>query len=234
MKCCQDNYYLNTIFVISIVISVLGCSSGSFNSRQLPASSAITEEAYNKSLPDDVYPDSRSRLPVVNRDELDAEKQAIYDERTSSKTITRAGIQGPSGIRLHGSGDLEKSQVDMRTQELARLVVSREMDQSFEWTLHEPVALKEGLDPEIIDVIRYRKSLVGVPEKEASIIQLGREIFQNKKVSSETYARVLKQLGKRDLVDLCDYMGNYVKTAILLHTFDARPPYDRKALLPMP
>ena len=234
MKCCLDNYYFNTILVISIVITVPGCSSGSFSSKQAPASSAITEEAYNKSLPDDVYPDSRSRLPIVNRDELDAEKKAIYDERTSSETITRAGIQGPSGIRLHGSGDLEKSQVDMRIQELARLVVSREMDQSFEWTLHEPVALKEGLDPEIIDVIRYRKSLIGVPEKEASIIQLGREIFQNKKVSSETFARALKQWGKRDLVDLCDYMGNYVKTAILLHTFDARLPYDRKALLPMP
>lgn len=233
MKCCLD-YYFNTIIVISVMISVSGCSSGSSNTRQTPASSVITQEAYNKSLPADVYPDSRSRLPIVNRDELDAEKKAIYDERTSPDTITRAGIQGPSGIRLHGSGDLEKSLVDMRIQELARLVVSREMDQAFEWTLHEPVALKEGLDPEIIDVIRYRKSLVGVPEKEASIIQLGREIFQNKKVSSETYARVLKQVGKRDLVDLCDYMGNYVKTAILLHTFDARLPYDRKSLLPIP
>ncbi len=75
MKCCLDNYYFNTILVISIVITVPGCSSGSFNSRQAPASSAITEEAYNKSLPDDVYPDSRSRRPIVNRDELDAEKK---------------------------------------------------------------------------------------------------------------------------------------------------------------
>jgi 4-carboxymuconolactone decarboxylase len=234
MKCCPANYYYLTIFSISVVLSVSGCTSGSLNSRQSPDSSPVTQEAYNKSLPDDVYPDSRNRLPIVNRDELDAEKKAIFDERISPNTITRAGIQGPSGIRLHGSGDLEKSLVDMRIQELARLVVSREMNQSFEWTLHEPVALKEGLEPEIIDVIRYRKSLDGVPEKEASIIQLGREIFQNKKVSSETFARVLKQVGKRDLVDLCDFMGNYVKTAILLHTFDAHLPYDRKPLLPIP
>lgn len=234
MKCCLDNYYFNTILVMSVVISVSGCSSGLILSGQAPNTPPITEEAYNASLPDDVYPDSRSRLPIVDRDELGAEKKAIYDERISPDTITLAGIQGPSGIRLHGSGDLDKSMVDKRIQELARLVVSREMDQSFEWTLHEPVALKGGLEPVIIDVIRYRRSLVGIPEKEASIIQLGREIFQNHKVTSETFARVLKQLGKRDLVDLCDYMGNYVKTAILLHTVDAHLPYDRKSLLPVP
>jgi 4-carboxymuconolactone decarboxylase len=144
------------------------------------------------------------------------------------------GLFHPTGgIRLHGSGDLGESKVDRRTQELARLVVSREMDQGFEWTLHEPVALKFGLEPFIIDVIRNGKSLQGVPEREASIIQLGREIFQNHKVRPETFARVLKQIGKRDLIDICDYMGNYTKTAILLHAVNAHLPYDRESLLPV-
>jgi 4-carboxymuconolactone decarboxylase len=152
----------------------------------------------------------------------------------SPNTRTLAGIRGPGGLRLHGSEDLSQSQVDRKTQELARLVVSREMGQVFEWTVHEPVALRFGLDPEIINVIRYRKSLDGVPEREASIIQLGREIFQNHKVSPETFARVQKHLGNRDLIDLCYYMGNYTRTAILLHTVDAHLPYDRESLLPLP
>jgi 4-carboxymuconolactone decarboxylase len=194
----------------------------------------ITEEEYAASLPDDVYPDSGSRLPFVNRDELDDEGKAFYDSRRAPGSTSLGGIRGPGSVRLHGSGDLSESNVDKRTRELARLVVSREMDQAFEWTLHEPVALANGLEPEVIDVIRYRKSLEGVPEREASIIQLGREIFQNHKVSSETFARVLKNLGKRDLVDLCDYMGNYATTAILLHTIDAHLPYDMEPLLPLP
>jgi 4-carboxymuconolactone decarboxylase len=108
------------------------------------------------------------------------------------------------------------------------------MDQAFEWTVHEPVALREGLDPKIIDVIRHRKLLDGVPEKEASIIQLGREIFQKHKVSPDTFARALKQLGKRDLIDLTTLMGDYTRTAILLHTVDIHLPYDRPSLLPVP
>jgi 4-carboxymuconolactone decarboxylase len=105
------------------------------------------------------------------------------------------------------------------------------MDQVFEWTVHEPVALKEGLAPAIIDVIRHRTPLTGVPEREASIVQLGRELFRDRRVTSATFARALKQLGPRDLVDVCQFMGNYTRTAILLHAVDLHLPSDRPALL---
>jgi 4-carboxymuconolactone decarboxylase len=192
-----------------------------------------TEVEFNASLPPDVHPDSRSRIPIVNREELDDAGKAAYDARITPNTTSLGGIQGPGGIGLNGSRDLSETQVDRRTQELARLVVSREMDQQFEWTVHEPVALKEGLEPEIIDVIRHRRPLDGVPEREAAIIQLGREIFQNHKVRPETFARALDHLGKRDLVDLCKFIGNFTRTAILLHTVNVHLPYDRQPLLPV-
>lgn len=193
----------------------------------------VTEEEFVASLPDDVYPESRGRIPLVKREDLDDERKKGYDSRIAPDTKSRGKLQGPGGLMLNGSGDLSKTLVDARTLEIARLVVSREMDQRFEWTLHEPVALEAGLEPEIIDVIRYRRSLDGVPEREASIIQLGRELFQDHKVSSKTFARVLKHFGKRNLVDLCQFMGNYTRTAILLHTFDVHLPYDREPLLPV-
>jgi 4-carboxymuconolactone decarboxylase len=226
----------------SIKLSIILLGVISFHSYSFAQSSTdyyslswpVTAEEYAASLPDDVYTDSGSRLPIVNRDELDEGGKVFYDNRRSPRDRSLGGIRGPGSVRLHGSGDLSKSNVDKRTQELARLVVSREMDQPFEWTLHEPVAVANGLELEIIDVIRYRKSLDGVPDREASIIQLGREIFQNHKVSPETFANVLKHLGKRDLIDLCGYMGNYTTTAILLHTIDAHLAYDREPLLPLP
>ena len=45
---------------------------------------------------------------------------------------------------------------------MAILVTAREIDSQFEWTAHEPVALKEGLSQEIIDIVKYRKSVAGV------------------------------------------------------------------------
>ena len=215
---------------------VLTRDSPSSAAQELAAPRAMTAAEYAASLPADVYPDSRSRIPLIQREDLDEEGKRAYDSRVSPDSTSLAGLQGPGGLRFHGSGEnvRQTTGVDRRLQELARLVVSREMDQGFEWTVHEPVALKEGLEPEIIDIIRYRKPLTGVGEKEAAIIQLGREIFQRHKVSSETFARVLKQLGKKNLIDLCDLMGSYTTTAILLHTVNLHLPYDREPLLPMP
>jgi 4-carboxymuconolactone decarboxylase len=120
-----------------------------------------------------------------------------------------------------------------RLKELIRLIVSRELDQAFEWTVHEPVALKENLDPAIIDIVRHKKPLAGVPEKEAAMIQLGREYFLTHKVSSETYARALHAVGEKNLIDMCVLMADYVETSVLLSVNDAHLPYHVPSLLPM-
>ena len=149
-----------------------------------------TEAQYNATLPPDIHPDSRSRMPLVRRESLDAADKAIYDGLVAADRTSLAGLQGPGGLRLHGSKpDKIGESLGRRLKELIRLIVSREMDQPFEWTVHEPVALRMKLEPAIIDVIRYRKALTGVPEKEAAMIQLGREFFQTHKVSSAKIGR---------------------------------------------
>jgi 4-carboxymuconolactone decarboxylase len=219
-----------SIFIVSAVM--ISCASNPPPLVHKASKWPVTEDQFLASLPDDVFPDSRGRIPLVKREDLDEAGKMGYDARVSPDTTSLAGLQGPGGLRLSGSRSLNETLLDARTKELARLVVSREMNQSFEWTVHEPVALRAGLEPDIIDVIRHRKSLHGMPERDASIIQLGRELFQKTEVSPETFARVYKHLGKRNLVDLCLFMGNYTRTALLLHTFDVHLPYDREPLLP--
>lgn len=215
-------------------ISISACSSSPIQSGELTKQRPMTEQEYYASLPDDVFPDSRSRLPIVNRDDLDDKGKAIYDRYMSPDSTSLAGIQGPGGMRLHKSVAASPTKIDGKTRELIRLVISREMDHVFEWTMHEPVALKEGLDPEIIDVIRLRKSLANVPEKEAVIIQLGREIFQQHQVTSDTYARAQQQFGTSDLIAVTELMGRGVTSFILLYMFDLHLPYGREPLLPVP
>lgn len=228
----------NSVSVLLMIVAGVMAASCA-NQPVAPAPSEwkpMTPEQYAASLPKDVYPDSRSRVPLAKREELDDEGKKQYDRRAAADTTSLAGLAGPGALRLHGSGRGRAAQhVDKRLQELARLVVSREMDQAFEWTVHEPVALKHGLEPATIDIIRYRKSLEGLPDgKEKAIIQLGREIFQKHKVSPETFAAAEKHLGRKTLIDLCELMGSYTTTAILLHTVNVQLPRDTKPLLPLP
>jgi 4-carboxymuconolactone decarboxylase len=217
--------------IAALALGAVGYFAGQASAQ---APQRPSESQYNATLPRDVYPDSRGRLPLIKREVLDEEGQRDYDRHIGPNRSSLAGLQGPGGLRLHGSkpGRIGED-LGGRLKELIRLIVARELDQAFEWTVHEPVALREKLEPSIIDVIRHRKSIAGVPEKEAAMIQLGREYFQKHKVSAETYARALEALGEKNLIDMCVLMGDYTETSALLTVNDVHLPYDVPSLLPV-
>ena len=196
-------------------------------------------------LPQDVHPESLSRIPLIQREEMDAEGKRIYDIFIGPQTRTLAGLQGPYGIWLHspqlGESLLAESQylrfhtdLGRRLTELAILVAARELDHQFEWSAHEPEALKEGLEQSIIDIVKYRKDPTGLGEKETVIIRMGRELFRQKKVSSQTYAQAVRLFGKQGVVNLSALMANYAMIALMLNTFDQQLRPDMRPLLPIP
>jgi 4-carboxymuconolactone decarboxylase len=127
-----------------------------------------------------------------------------------------------------------KSGLDPRLVELAILVAAREFDSEYVWTAHEPQGVKAGLQPEIVDIVKYRKSPDGLAEKDAVIIQLGREVLGKHHVSSEVAARALNLYGKQGVVNIVSLMGDYASTAILLNAFDQHVRPKDKSLLPIP
>ncbi len=182
---------LGAFLLVAGTWAAVGCGQNSVSQQPASpvggapqASSQTSSQASSQTsaaeFPDDVYPDSRNRLPLIQREDMDEQGKKAYDSAVSNPR-SLAGLQGPAGIRLHSLRAREseylryESDLGRRLTELAILVTAREMDQQFEWTVHEGVALQEGLEPAIIDVVRLRKPLTGLGEKEASIIRLGRE-----------------------------------------------------------
>lgn len=207
-----------------------------------PATRGPVNEAA-ATMPSDVYPDSLNRLPTVKREDLDEIRKKVYDSIASGRSYRRAGFQGPPGILIHSSsqgqtmimGEAEPTPTPgERLMELGVLVTARELNSQYEWTAHEPTALRAGLDEATIDVLKFRKDVDSLGEKESAIVQLGREMFENNKVSSDTFARALKHLGKEGLVNLVVHMEEYAGTALLLRTFDQQLRPGWKPLLPLP
>ena len=84
----------------------------------------------------------------------------------------------------------------------------------------------------VIDAVRVRGSLVGLNGEQAALVQLGREIFGEKRVTPETFARALSAFGRQGLVNVVSLMGYYASTAALLKTFDMQLPPGVKPPLP--
>ena len=201
-------------------------------------------EEYVASLPKDIHPDSGNRLPPIQRDELNEELKKVYDAAASNPN-TVAGMRGPNGIRMRSPGFMRnrgretrylryESTIGRRHVELAILLTARAFDAQFEWTLHELEGLEVGLEQTVIEVVKNNRPTTGLDEKDAALIQLGRETFGKTTVSSETFARALKAFGQETLVEIVALMGQSAATAVLLHTFDQQLPPGQEPLLPIP
>ena len=208
---------------VAVVLAAAGCC--------FPAGARLAHAG--QQLPDDVHPRSRSRLPPIDREELDAARREAYDAAVASPA---GAPTGAAALRLHGSGASLRFDAPMGRQltELTVLTTAREYDQPYEWALHELEALAVGLDDGIIDIVRHRKPLTGLPDREAIIIEVGRELFGTRRLSADTYARALALLGKTNLVDVIDVMGRYASTAATLTAFNQRMPAGWRQSLPLP
>jgi 4-carboxymuconolactone decarboxylase len=194
--------------------------------------------------PPDVDPQSGCRLPLPKREELGAEAQLVYDSLADPRGASLRGLRGPGGILLHSPGLARYTRplnhhlrheagLGGRVRELAILVTARALDSQFEWCAHEAEAMRQGISREIIDIIKYRRGTAALDEADGIVIELGREIFTARKVAPETYARALRQFGRRALVDLVSLMGNYAGTAALLTAFDMQLDLGQEPLLPV-
>ena len=196
----------------------------------VPAGSSV---AHAGQLPDDIHPASRNRLPPIDRTELDAERRAAYDAAVASPA---GAPTGAAALRLHGSGTLLRWEAPLgrRLIELAILTAARELDQPYEWALHEIEAIAVGLEDEIIDVVRHRKPFTTLPPREAMIVEVGRELLRTRALGADTYARALRLLGKTNLVDVIDTLARYAMVGAELTGFNQQMPAGWRQSLPLP
>ena len=191
-------------------------------------------------LPADIHPESLSRVPPVVRAELDEEGKRIWDLLAgTSKTLPPTG---PSAVTMHSpkaaepiyalNQYLRKTVVGTRYFEVAALVAAREFDQQYEWSGHEPAALRAGVEQSVVDVIKFNREVTGVPEKDATVIRLGRALFRDHKVSPELWSRMVQLFGRQGAIEVTIVMADYAMAGFVLTAVDQQLPADRKPLLP--
>jgi 4-carboxymuconolactone decarboxylase len=223
------------IFLAAVVVLALG-------GRMHAGSAVSSADSATASLPKDVYPETGNRLPPPKREDMDDYGKKVFDELTGPRISWTKQVP----LRLY-SPRLAKPMSDAhyylkfqsglgdRLTEIAVLVTAREMDNQFEWTqweIHGRMAGPGHVEPGIIDIIKYNKPVTGLGEKETVIIEFGRELLGQKKVSSETFAHALRLFGPRGMVDLTNLMALYWATGLELTAFDQQLLPGQKPMLP--
>jgi len=173
--------------------------------------------AQSATLPSDLDPGSRARLPYLQRKDMDEKTLPVFDTLPG---LGKDGVlKGPLAFAAYNPGvakalfDLHNTAVggtlNPHVRELAIMVACRETNYNLEWNGHEATALKNGVDAKVLDVIRKKSALTGLDEKDAAVIRLGRQLFTDKKVDSATFAKIVELFGKRGAMDMVAVMNTY-------------------------
>ena len=199
------------------------------------ASASFIASAQTK-LPADLNSQSRARLPYLTKADADPKGQKVYD------IFARDGsLKGPLAFATYNPGvgqallDLHDGAVtggtlDPHTRELAIMVACRATNYNLEWNGHEASALKAGIDAKVLDVVRTNRPLDGLSEKDATVIRFGRQLFNDKKVDSSTFAKVVELWGKRGAMDMVAVMNTYAVSGFFAIAVDERSPEGKPEL----
>jgi 4-carboxymuconolactone decarboxylase len=230
---------------LSAFAVIIGVGLAAPHARDAAAQQAgAARPSTRDSWPADIDRASGFRLSLPRREDLDEVGKATFD-RFTAPGASIAGLQGPNGVQLYSpriagqvsavNGYLRRDAgISPRLREIAILVTAREFDSQFEWTAHEREALKEGAPVAAIDAIKFRKPLEGLDPADKLVIELGRELWRDHKVSSATFALGKQTFGPNKLIDIILLMGNYAGTAALLTAVDMQLHEGETPLLPLP
>lgn len=241
---------MNNISFLLLTLTLIAAAT-------LPTYSAAAEAGFTlpaalsaADFPDDIHMDSLARLPQVQREDLDAVGRNAFDTYVSPGTGYETGLRGPIGVWMNSPVLAEalfdvrqrvryESDRDQRLTELAIISTAREINNQYEYTAHEPLAIAAGLEQDVIDIVRFRRPVgpdtvaEGLGETERVIIRFAREVISEERVSSETFARALAEFGAEGVMDLTGLIGYYSFVAITLKAFEVQRPADSALLLPM-
>lgn len=179
-----------------------------------------------------------ARLPVISP------KKYTPEQAKAAKAIVsgpRGEVRGPFLMLMHNPKALEAVQqmgaflrfggkLDGRLRELVILTTGRIWTAQYEWYAHAPIAIKEGLDPKIVEAIAEKKRPRFKNADERIVYNFTTELHTKRKVSQKTFDAAKKLLGNDGVVELVVLCGHYSTISMVLNGFEMGVPGGKNPL----
>lgn len=125
-----------------------------------------------------------------------------------------------------------KTSLPQKLNEFAILLTARHWSQRYEWAIHQPLALKAGLSPEIAAAVADGRRPARLDETEQAVHDFVTELLQHQSVSDTSYQAVVHHFGEQGAIDLVAVCGYYVLIAMVLNVARTALPKNAVPLEP--
>ena len=165
------------------------------------------------------------RFTTLAESEMSEAQRKVYQAIAGGP---RGGVRGPFNALLRSPELADRAQklgeylrfessLPAPLNELAILVTARYWNAQYEWYAHAKLALKAGLDSNLILAIEKNKRPAGMTDEQTAIYDFCIELHEKKEVSDATYADALARFGERGVVDLIGVSGYYTLVSMVLN-----------------
>ena len=172
------------------------------------------------------------RLKLLSLGEMSADQKEIYDEAIAGK---RGAAPAPMMAWLN-SPDMARHATRLGEQlrfntifppklsEIAILVTARHWTAHYEWYAHKRLALKGGMEPDIIDDIRDRRTPVFDDPKGQMIYDVARSLHEGHGLSQVLYDAAVELLTLRGVTEIIGLCGYYTMVSSISTTSGMNTP----------
>jgi 4-carboxymuconolactone decarboxylase len=126
------------------------------------------------------------------------------------------------------------SSLPPRLSEFAIMIAARQWSQPYEWRSHFALAVKGGLDRQILVDLGAGSRPQGMKDDEAALYDFCTELYRDKNVGDATFRAALTAFGERGIMDLIGIVGYYdlVSMALIVQKATGKPG-NEAPLLPL-
>ena len=183
---------------------------------------------------------AQDRMPEIPADKMtDAQKKAAEEFAANRKTPVFGPfvplLRSPEVmLRTMRMGDYLRftSSLPPKLNEFVIMVTARQWTQQYEWSFHRPIALKQGLEPEVVNALAEGRRPPGMSDDEDTVYQFLDELHRNQSVSDATYARAVNRFGEQGVIDMICVNGYYTFVGMVMNATRTALRKGDKAELP--
>lgn len=174
------------------------------------------------------------RFAEIPLDKMSAEQRGIAEAIMSGP---RGRMSGPFNAwlrspvladRLQKVGEYVRfnTSLDKRINEMAILMTAQAWGAQYEWYAHAPLAIKAGLDPEVVKAIGTGLKPAKMKDDEAIVWEFTTQLRRDHSVDDAIYARALEKFGEAGIIDLVAVNGYYDVVSMTLNVAHVKPPAE--------
>jgi len=174
------------------------------------------------------------RMPELPLDKMTPAQRTVADSIMSGP---RKGMSGPFNAwlrspeladRLQKVGEYVRfnTSLDKRLNEMAIITTAQYWGSQYEWYAHAPLAIKAGLDPEIVAALVAGKKPEKMKDDEAIVWEFTTQLRRDHHVDDAIYAKAVEKFGENGVMDLVAVNGYYDVVSMTLNVAHVAPPAD--------